>query len=342
VNTCDFGFVRKKIAREIRGDDKMSRYRGDREVDISTGVGGAMSKSIFAIFLTFVMILGSWGIVQAQQQPKDILRTLRFRSGNITLGDNLATIEQTVGFRFLDNSDTQTFLTKIWGNPPGAGRDALGLIIPTDADPLSDDGWAVVINYDPSGYVSDEEAGKISYDELMDKMKKDTAEASKKRIDQGYGNMELLGWARRPFYDVSQKKLYWAKRLRFDNSPEETLNYEIRILGRKGVLDLNIIASMGALPQIDKRVDAILSMIHFNKGNTYAEFNPNVDEAAAYGLAGLIAGGVLTKAGFFKGLLAVLFASKKLIGVLILGALGGLWAAIKLLFRRKTPPNATQ
>ncbi|MFX6778579.1 DUF2167 domain-containing protein, partial [Acinetobacter baumannii] len=77
-------------------------------------------------------------------------------------------------------------------------------------------------------------------------------------------SMELLGWARRPFYDVAEKKLYWAKRLRFDNSAEETLNYEIRILGRKGVLDLNIIASMGALPLIDSRVNTILSMIYFN------------------------------------------------------------------------------
>lgn len=301
-----------------------------------------MSRNIWVIFLMLSAVLGFHGMAQAQQQPKDILRTLRFRSGNIIVGDNLATIEQTAGFRFLDNSDTQTFLTKIWGNPPGAGRDALGLIIPTDADPLSDDGWAVVVNYDPSGYVSDEEAGRINYDELMDQMKKSTMEASKKRVDQGYGSMELLGWARRPFYDVAEKKLYWAKRLRFDNSAEETLNYEIRILGRKGVLDLNIIASMGALPLIDSRVNTILSMIYFNNGNTYAEFNPSVDEAAAYGLAGLIAGGVLTKAGFFKGLLAVLFASKKLIGVLLLGAIGGLWGAIKLLFRRKPPPTAAQ
>src|SRR2546421_9236086 len=41
----------------------------------------------------------------------------------------------------------------------------------------------------------------------------------------------------------------------------------------------------------------------FNEGNRYAEFNPGMDQAAAYGIAGLIAGGLLTKAGFFKGLL---------------------------------------
>jgi uncharacterized membrane-anchored protein len=77
-------------------------------------------------------------------------------------------------------------------------------------------------------------------------------------------------------------------------------------------------------------------MTRFNQGNTYAEFNPSVDEAAAYGLAGLIAGGVLAKAGFFKGLLAILLASKKLVGAAVIGAIAAAWGAVKAAFRGKS------
>ena len=57
---------------------------------------------------------------------------------------------------------------------------------------------------------------------------------------------------------------------------------------------------MQQLAMIDGRIDEILGMVGFNPGSTYAEFSPGVDKAAEYGIAGLIAGGMLAKAGFFK------------------------------------------
>lgn len=301
-----------------------------------------MINRILAVLIALVVMVSTTSPVWAQQDPADILRTLQFQSGTIPLGGNLAQLKLNDNFRFLNNADTQTFLTQIWGNPPGAGRNALGMIVPVDMSSSDDSNWAALVSYDPSGYVSDEEAGKIDYDELMDDMKKAVAEASKERVQHGHEKLELLGWAKKPFYDAKEKKMHWAKRLRFGDSVEESLNYEIRILGRKGVLDLNVVASMNSLPSIDRRVDAILSMVEFNKGSTYAEFNPSVDQAAAYGLAGLVAGGVLTKAGFFKGLIALLFASKKLLGLTVFGGGAAAWAAIKALLRRKsTPPSAT-
>ncbi|MBR9970117.1 DUF2167 domain-containing protein [Magnetospirillum sulfuroxidans] len=300
-----------------------------------------MIKRMLTVMVALVLVVSTTHAVRAQQDAADILRTLQFQSGTISLGANLAQLKLNDNFRFLNNADTQTFLTRIWGNPPGAGRNALGMIVPVDMSSSDDSNWAALVSYDPSGYVSDEEAGKIDYDELMADMKKAVAEASKERVQHGHEKLELLGWAKKPFYDAKEKKMYWAKRLRFGDAAEEALNYEIRILGRKGVLDLNVVASMNSLPSIDQRVGAILSMVEFNKGNTYAEFNPSVDQAAAYGLAGLVAGGVLTKAGFFKGLIALLFASKKLLGLTLIGGGAAIWGAFKALFRRKSPPAAS-
>ena len=291
----------------------------------------------------FVLCVGISSDGLAQQSPDEALRSLSPQAGAITLGSNLATLNTSTQFRYLNPEDTKILLVKIWGNPPSTATDTLGTLIPTQPSLMSVDGWAAVMRYDPTGNVSDSDAEAIDYDQLMLDMKNAVQEASKERVKNGYPALELLGWARKPYYDKATKKLFWAKRLRFGDSDEETLNYEIRILGRKGVLDLNLIASMSALPAIDSRINSILSLISFNQGNTYAEFDPKIDEAAAYGIAGLVAGGILTKAGFFKGLIVLLLASKKLAGIAIIGFFAACWGAIKRFFsgNKSTLPPPT-
>jgi uncharacterized membrane-anchored protein len=99
----------------------------------------------------------------------------------------------------------------------------------------------------------------------------------------------------------------------------------IRALGRSGVLELTVVASMQQLPAIDGRINEMLGMVSFKPGSTYAEFSPGVDRTAEYGIAGLIAGGLLAKAGFFKVLLAGAAALWKPIAigaVVIFGVVG--------------------
>jgi uncharacterized membrane-anchored protein len=43
---------------------------------------------------------------------------------------------------------------------------------------------------------------------------------------------------------------------------------------------------MTSLTQIDRSAPEILSMVSFNEGNRYSQFDPAVDEIAAYGIAG--------------------------------------------------------
>jgi uncharacterized membrane-anchored protein len=156
-------------------------------------------------------------------------------------------------------------------------------------------------------------------------MQQATRDSNKERRKQGYEPIELVGWAKPPYYDSQAKKLYWAKRLRFGGDSEDTLNYMIRALGRSGVLELTVVASMQQLPAIDGRINEMLGMVSFKPGSTYAEFSPGVDRTAEYGIAGLIAGGLLAKAGFFKVLLAGAAALWKPIAigaVVIFGVVG--------------------
>jgi uncharacterized membrane-anchored protein len=259
----------------------------------------------------------------ARADEQQVLDSLHLQEGTITLDGDRASVALTPHFRYLSPADTETFLTQVWGNPPGAGGTTLGALVPADVDLLGPDGWAIIISYDNSGYVSDEDAADIDYDQLLRDMQDATRENNKTRAEQGYEPIELVGWAKPPYYDSEAKKLYWAKRLRFGSDPYDTLNYDIRVLGRTGYLDLTVVGGIEKLAMIDGRINEILGMVAFNPGHTYAEFNPDLDNVAGYGIAGLIAGGVLAKAGFFKFLLA-LWKPIAIGAVALFGAFGGM------------------
>ena len=132
------------------------------------------------------------------------------------------------------------------------------------------------------------------------------------------------GWAAAPRYDKQNHKFYWAKELKFgDGKEENTLNYNLRILGRRGILVLNAVSGMSQFSRIEQATPEILAMVDFDPGQRYADYTPGTDKLATYGLAALVAGGIAAKAGLFKGLLVALIALKKfvVIGVIALIAL---------------------
>src|ERR1051326_1087564 len=174
---------------------------------------------------------------------------LKYQEGEIILRGGLAKITLPAGFHYLDPRNTETLLHKLWGNP--SDGDTLGMITPKDFDPLGDSSWAVVLSFDEDGYVKDDDAAKINYDDLMKKMKDGMREENKERTKSGYDAIELIGWAAPPRYDAATHKMYWAKELKFGDEPEHTLNYNIRMLGRRGVLVVNAVGSMGQLKEIE-------------------------------------------------------------------------------------------
>lgn len=244
-------------------------------------------------------------------------RALKPQSGEIVLRGGIAKATLPAGLRYLDAADTRTVLTKLWGNP--TGPDTLGMIVPKGFDPLAADGWAVVITYEEDGYVKDDDAATIDYTKLLAEMKEGVAAANEERRKQGYQPIELVGWAKPPRYDAAAKKLYWAKDVKFGHSSEHTLNYSIRMLGRRGVLVLNAVAGMDQLGTVEAATPTILEAVNFQEGHRYADFNGDTDKVATYGIAALVAGGIAAKAGFFKLLWVGILAFKKIIIVALIG-----------------------
>lgn len=259
-----------------------------------------------------------------------------FTTGKVDLADGVASLNIPEGFMFLDASQSREVIVDLWENPPGAAEGVLGMIIPAGTT-VTDHPYAFVVEYDAMGYVSDEDADDIDYEEMMTEMKKDDVEENRQRKEAGYGALDLVGWAAPPFYDKERKVLHWAKELHAEEADGNTLNYNVRVLGRKGVLILNAVAGMEALEEVKQNIPAVLSMASFNAGHTYEEFDSNVDEVAAWTVGGLVAGKVLAKAG----ILALLLKNIKLVFIALAAAGAGLMRFFKGRKKEGEPP-ATQ
>ncbi len=258
-----------------------------------------------------------------------VVQTMNYETGTVRLGGGVATIEVPKGFKYLNPEQSEIVLVNLWGNPPD-GDKSLGMLFLEDESPMTDSSFAINITYMQEGYVDDADAADIDYDELEKQMKTDEVAINEQRKEAGYSPIHFVGWATPPHYSSAEKKLYWAKELKFGDDPENTLNYNIRILGRKGYLELNAIGQMYVLDKVAAAVKPVLDGVNFNKGYRYADFNSNLDKVAAYGIGGLIAGKVLLKAGLLAkaGVLLAKFWKA------IVLAIAGLSAGVKKFFNR--------
>ncbi|MBK9490045.1 MAG: DUF2167 domain-containing protein [Haliscomenobacter sp.] len=256
-----------------------------------------MKKVLFSIIASMIALVAFTQDPDVQFQIDSIEKTFTYEHGTITLKNGIGQIVVPDGFKYLNPAQAERVIVDLWGNPGGENI-TLGLILPEDQGVLNERGYVFNIQYDEIGYVKDNDADKIDYDELMTEMQKEAVEANKLRKEQGYEPIYMVGWAAKPFYDSNKKILHWAKEIKFGTNDVNTLNYNVRVLGRKGVLILNAIATMADLPLVKKDVPLVLDIVQFNDGFKYQDFDPKIDEVAAWTIGGLVAGKLLAKVGF--------------------------------------------
>lgn len=272
--------------------------------------------------------------VDLKAQFDSIENTLKYqRAGKVTLKDGIATVTIPKSFKYLDAAQARHVIVDLWGNPDGENV-SMGMLLPEGYGVMDDNGYVFNIQYDEIGYVKDDDAEDIDYNELLTQMQTETNEENATRTQQGYPAIKLIGWASKPYYDANKKTLHWAKELQFGEDAAHTLNYNIRVLGRKGVLVLNAISTTKELALVKKDVPQMLQTVQFNDGYAYNDFNPSVDEVAAWTIGGLVAGKILTKVGF----LAILAKFGKIIVVGVIGLFGLFRNKISALFGRKPEP----
>jgi uncharacterized membrane-anchored protein len=281
-----------------------------------------MKKTTISILLFLGVILSNYAqskdTVKAVVDYEKIEASFKYEKGKIKLTSGNGVLNVPKGFGFLDAKQAQYVIKDLWGNPEDPNL--LGAIVPEGKGITYSDSWLFTITYDPMGYVKDDDAKDVDYDDLLKEIQEDFKTNNPDRVKQGYPTMDLVGWASKPFYDQDKKVLHWAKEIKFGKDSINTLNYDLRVLGRKGVYILQAVSSMKQLPEVKSNISKIISSVEFEQGDKYANFDSSTDNVAAWTIGGLV-GKVLAKVGFF----AIILKFWK-IGMI---ALAGGWAAIK-------------
>jgi len=147
------------------------------------------------------------------------------------------------------------------------------------------------------GHVSDADAARTDYADLLRGMQDRVQEGNAERVKAGDEPITLVGWAEPPSHDAAQHKMIWARELAFGTAGtgDHTLNYAVRVLGRDDVLELNAAYAASQLAQIRQGMQSVLPNVTFTAGHRYEDCSEGSDRLAAYGTAGLVAGGVAAK-----------------------------------------------
>lgn len=255
------------------------------------------------------------------QQALKLVKELKPQQGKVSLPQAHATLDLGTTYDLYGPDDARKILVDIWGNPPEAAQGTLGLVMPAGKSPVTN-AWGAVITYEPTGYVEDSDAKDVDFNEILVELKKNAEASNPDRTAQGYPAMHVAGWAESPKYDASTHSVVWARDLMIDGEQTHTLNYDLRTLGRSGVLSVNFIAGMPELGTIKTAAADFARHATFDTGARYADYDPSLDQKAEYGIGGLVAAGVGVAAAKKLGLLAVFlkFLKPILIGIAVLGA----------------------
>lgn len=252
-----------------------------------------------------------------------LLESLHPVDGQIRIPQAQAALALGKDYYFLPAEEAKRVLIEGWGNPPDSVTDVLGMVFPAGKT-FADAPWGAVVTFEKTGYVADSDAKTADYDAVLTQSRDNEEALNAERRKAGFGGQHLVGWAQQPSYDGARHALIWAREIRFDGEADNTLNYDVRLLGRRGVLSLNMVAGMRQLPQVRAAAASFSKAAAFESGARYVDFDESVDEKAEYGLAGLVAAGVGVAAAKKFGLLALLLAFGKKFIVLIVAAFGGL------------------
>jgi uncharacterized membrane-anchored protein len=267
-----------------------------------------------------------------------IMRQLHPVTGDVRIPGANAVLHLGQDYYFLPANEARVVLTEGWGNPPAQADGVLGMVFPAGRT-FADDTWGAAITYEATGYVSDSDAASTDYAAMMTEMQSGESETNAELARQGFPARHLVGWAQAPAYDARTHSIVWARNLRFADAAENTLNYDIRMLGRHGVLSLNMVTVMSDLAGTRAAAQRFASAAEFVPGERYADYQAGTDQVAEYGIGGLIAAGVGATVAQKAGLFALILAFGKKAIFFVVAGFALLWSRIRRLFGGREEPD---
>ena len=220
------------------------------------------------------------------------------------------------------------------------GTEFMGMIVPL----LSDSGgpkasWFATLQYDPAGYIKDDDAQHWDASKLLQTLKDGTEAANADRERLGIPPIVVTRWVQSPAYESGSHRLVWsAEAQRKDGSDTDpTINYNTYVLGREGYVSLNLITTAATVDRDRVTASQLLSGVDFKSGKRYGDFNSSTDKVAAYGLAALVAGVAVKKLGLLALFAATLAKFAKLIAIAVAAFGAGIMRWFKSRLGTKQP-----
>ena len=275
--------------------------------------------------LAFTLLFGTALPARAQDSAGTAFSKIPWERGPMTgdLGKE-AQVRVPDGCLYTGDEGTRQFM-ELTQNPVGGNERGTVFCRILDGKGETQSTWFAVFEFDDSGYVKDDEKQSLDGDAILASLKEGNAAGNKERKQRGWEAIYLDGWQSAPHYDDRTQNLTWATRLHGEDDAK-VLNHSVRLLGRGGVMSVDLVVSPRDYERALPAFDAIVADFRYKPGQTYAEWRQG-DKIASYGLTALVAGGagaVLVKTGLLQKF-----------GKAIVVAFAGAAAAIKKLFTGK-------
>jgi uncharacterized membrane-anchored protein len=272
-------------------------------------------KIIVTVIFAAALVLSATSMSFSQQDDASVLNQVKWQTGPDTgeLG-SIAEIQLPEGYLFADGDDTRLLMEAM--HNPTTGIE-IGFVAPETFD------WFLVFEFEEVGYIKDDEKNSLDAQAMLKGIRKGTEEGNRIRAERGWAPMAIIGWEQPPRYNPSTNNLEWAIRGEVEGQP--VINWNTRLLGRKGVMKVTLVSAPEILMQTLPDYESLIDGFDYKIGNKYAEFRQG-DKVAKYGLTALVVGGaaaVAAKSGLLKHLWKLI-----VFGVVAVGA------AIKKIFSR--------
>src|SRR6185503_16065294 len=111
----------------------------------------------------------------------------------------------------------------------------------------------------------------LDADAILASLKEGNEHGNRERKKRGWDAIYLDGWQRAPYYDEQTRNLTWATRLH-DDSDAKGLNHSVRLLGRGGVMSVDLVVAPEYYDRAITGFDAMVGKFRYKTGHSYAEW----------------------------------------------------------------------
>lgn len=256
---------------------------------------------------------------------------LAFQQGEITLARGAITLDLPAELRFLHvqqgydvwqwrslNYNGRYSFASTQGADLLLPRGTFGLICRSDASPLAEASYNVVVSYVESGFAREEGVEQIHFQPVVLPVVRPGL-FDRSPLLLRHGSQQLINV---PEYDRQSHTMQWAKECGGIGSLSHELWYSGSKFGRHGVLEFQVLTAMNELPQAKKMIQSLLECAHFNEGFRYGDYVSGSDKLADQVILEMLGGETrrtrlikqLKQASPFLWLIAIVALSKWLEG----------------------------